>query len=196
MWVRTWGLAGGGSIQGNEPEGAPDANRVAITVPNPPGDALSPKQAERMGLLRAPSTLGLSTPAESGRLRPLELSGPGRGALIDPNLRESYRFPGITPAHLQDLVARAVGPLGFSTNPPQSRSMSNLSPGSVRAKPDPTGGTEVSGSIYAERNIRVDPEETRRRNRPRWAGLLGGLAAGIVRLHRELRQHVSAVDSH
>jgi hypothetical protein len=157
----------------------------AVQVPNPTSDTLSPRARQRLRSVRVPNPSALTSPGDSPRFRPLVFSGPtrsvGAGA-IDPDVRETFRFSNATPTRLKARIAAATANLGFSVLP-DNPGRTARRPGAVVVKPAGGGTAEVSGSIYAERELRADLEETRRRNRSRWAGVGAGVAVTALGIY-------------
>jgi hypothetical protein len=168
-------------------ESPPGASRpiflAAVPLPNPPGATLTQRQLARLGRVQPPPASSLTPPASRGRYRPLRLHGALNGAL-DPRAAETFRFTGVNPTALVDALARTLTPLGFKVSwPPPNQSEAG---GFLRAKVRslPRGrGTEVTGSISLERDVRVDRTETHRRDRRRWLGIVAGMVIAFPSLY-------------
>jgi hypothetical protein len=151
-------------------------------VPNPIGVKFTASQARKLQRTIPPHSSTLQSITEHGRFRALRLWGTPQKGSLDPALSESLRFEGVTSNLLKQEFERAAKPLGFELAQPFT--FGSDPDISITTKRRSHGeGTEVTGWFYAERELRADKAETRRRGRRKWLGAIGGLIPGVVLLY-------------
>jgi hypothetical protein len=144
----------------------------AVAISRSTEGRLSLKDLHRLQSIRSPLVAALDPPATRGRFMPRPLAGVSPGAL-DPRVAETFQFPSITPVGLRSTLTTPLLTEGFSISPDPAEAATRKLP--------KAGGFEISGTLLAERNLRADPAETRRRDRSRYAGVLAGASAtGIL----------------
>ncbi len=145
--------------------------RPAVLVANSTAGALTVKQLARLAAMQRPAPETLVPPAEQGRFEPRPLIGESHGAL-DPRIAETFRYTAVTPIALRTALSGVFGSEGFTTVPEAAGP-------TVRRLPKESG-FEISGTLLAERNLRGDPTQTRRRDRSRYLGGVAGAVATAV----------------
>jgi len=101
---------------------------------------------------------------------------------LDPKSGECFRFTNFTPGGLEALLSRILAPLGFALAEPWPNSPVDA-PNAVIKKLGHDEGSQITGHIFAERNLGVDRMETHRRDRTRWLAVIGGIVLGVVGLY-------------
>jgi hypothetical protein len=145
--------------------------RPAVRVANSKRGGLTVKQLHRLQRIVPPLPDELSLPEEQGRFQPQPLVGDAYGAL-DPRTADTFQYSAVTPPALRGALSTAVGTEGFTVVPAPRAPTTRKLPKEV--------GFEISGTVLAERNLRVDRNETRRMDRARYAGVLGGALGAVV----------------